>query len=54
MDEIHRQLRNEKIIRQLEDSKTEVEDTLIQGKSKLKKAAAEINQAVDESDEGKL
>jgi sec-independent protein translocase protein TatB len=54
MDEIHRQLRNEKIIRQLEDSKTEVEDTLIQGKSKLKKAAAEINQAIDEPDEGKL
>ena len=54
MDEIHRQLHNEKIMRQLQETKTEVEDTMIHGKSKLKKTAADINKAVDESDEGKV
>ena len=54
MDEIHRQLHNEKIMRQLQETKTKVEDTMIQGKSKLKKTAADINKAVDESDEGKV
>ena len=49
MDEIHRQLHNEKILRDLENSKTKFEDSMHDSTSELKNTASEIKDKLDSS-----
>lgn len=47
MDEVRRQLHNEKVLTDLEKNKSEFQRTLQQSKNDLEKTAADINQAID-------
>lgn len=47
MDEVRRQLHNEKILTDLENNKSEFERTLQQSKTDLAETAADINQTID-------
>ena len=47
MDEVRRQLHNEKILTDLENNKSEFERTLQQSKTDLAETAADINQIID-------
>ena len=47
MDEVRRQLHNEKILSDLESNKVEFEQTLKQGKTNLEKTATDLKQTID-------
>ena len=49
MGEIHRQLHNEKILRDLENSKTKFEDSMRDSTAELKNTASEIKDKLDSS-----
>ena len=49
MGEIHRQLHNEKILRDLENSKTKFEDSMHDSTAELKNTASEIKDKLDSS-----
>jgi len=49
MGEIHRQLHNEKILRDLENSKTKFEDSIRDSTAELKNTASEIKDKLDSS-----
>jgi sec-independent protein translocase protein TatB len=49
MGEIHRQLHNEKILRDLENSKTKFEDSMRNSTAELKNTASEIKDKLDSS-----
>mgnify|MGYP001050823584 FL=1 len=49
MGEIHRQLHNEKILRDLENSKTKLEDSMRDSTAELKNTASEIKDKLDSS-----
>jgi len=49
MGEIHRQLHNEKLLRDLENSKTKFEDSMRDSTAELKNTASEIKDKLDSS-----
>jgi len=49
MGDIHRQLHNEKILRDLENSKTKFEDSMRDSTAELKNTASEIKDKLDSS-----
>ena len=49
MGEIHRQLHNEKILRDLENSKTKFDDSMRDSTAELKNTASEIKDKLDSS-----
>lgn len=49
MGEIHRQLHNEKILRDLENSKTKLEDSMRDSTAELKNTTSEIKDKLDSS-----
>jgi sec-independent protein translocase protein TatB len=53
MDEVRRQLHNEKILSDLESSKSEFEKTIKQGKTDLEKTTTEIKQTIDGATDSK-
>ena len=54
MGEIRRQLHNEKILRDIENSKSDFENSMQDSVTELKKAAADINDAAQPTVEDKL
>ena len=53
MDEVRRQLHNEKILSDLESNKFEFEQTLKQGKTNLEKTATDLKQTIDGATDSK-
>lgn len=53
MDEVRRQLHNEKILSDLESSKSEFEQTIKQGQTELGKTATEFKQTMDDATDSK-
>ena len=53
MDEVRRQLHNEKILSDLESNKVEFEQTLKQGKTNLEKTATDLKQTIDGATDSK-
>ena len=53
MDEVRRQLHNEKILSELESNKSEFEKTLKQGKTNLEKTATDLKQTIDGATDSK-
>lgn len=53
MDEVRRQLHNEKILSDLESNKSEFEQTINQGKTNLEKTATDLKQTIDGATDSK-
>jgi sec-independent protein translocase protein TatB len=53
MDEVRRQLHNEKILSELESNKSEFEQTIKQGKTNLEKTATDLKQTIDGATDSK-
>ena len=53
MDEVRRQLHNEKILSELEINKSEFEQTIKQGQTSLEKTATDLRQTIDGATDSK-